>query len=258
VIAENPVDVLFFENVIQALGAHLYVCQNATALAWNYTDLLIQQLHSLQQYPRSYVSIQVNNSINDSYPSIIRTGVGDITLIGQFVQWNGHEGRLDTWRPPDSTCNLFNATEGLFFHPNLREGENLTAFVADIQRSVDLVYVGKVTHLGVEAFRYELANHTFYNASQYPDNACWGPYEEGAKTPQGLFYIGAAQYPEIPLYASNPHFYGGDPSLLDCVEGLHPSRERIVKVDIEPTTGAGIQFQQNLQLNIKVTKYNIT
>ena len=257
-VADNAANVAFFENIIQQAGAHLYVCQNATALAWNYTDLLIQTLHLYQQYPRSYVNIQVNNSINDSYPSIIRTGVGDVTLTGQFVQWNGDEGRLNTWRPPDSACNMLNGTEGIFFHSNLKEGENLVAFVDDIQRSVDLVYVGKVHHLGVEAFQYELANHTFYNASQYPDNICWGPYQSGAKTPQGLFYLGPTQYPEVPLYASYPHFYGGDPSLLDCVEGLHPTRERIVKIAVEPITGAGIQFQKNLQLSIKVTKYNIT
>ena len=247
----------FFEYAIQYLDAHLYVCQNASALAWNYTDSLIQLFYDAQQLPNPYINIQVNNSINDSYPSIIRTGVGDITLIGQFVQWNGHEGRLDTWKPPDSTCNLFNATEGIFFHPYLKEGENLTAFIDDAQRLVDLVYMGKVNRLGVEAFQYELANHIFLNASQYPDNACWGPYEEGAKTPRGLFYVGATQYPEIPLYASYPHFYGGDPSLLECVDGLHPSRERIAKVDVEPTTGAGIQFQKNLQLNVMVTKHDI-
>ena len=250
----------YFEHVIvRETDAHLWVCQPATDLAWNYTDKLIQKLHGMHKYPRNVVNIQANNSINDSSPSIIRTGVDDINLIGQFIQWDGHEGRLDTWKPPDSACNMFNGTEGLFFHPNLKEGENLQAFVDDIQRSVDLVYVGKVNHLGVEAFRYELANHTFYNATQYPDNACWGPYEPGAKTPQGLFYIGPTQYPEIPVYGSNPHFYGGDPSLLDCVEGLNPANasDKVVKIDVEPVTGANIQLQKSLQLNVKITKYSI-
>ena len=248
-----------FEDIIVPTSkAHLYVCQPATALAWNYTDPLIQKLHSYHKYPRTFVNIQVNNSINDSYPSIIRTGVDDINLIGQFIQWNGIEGRLKTWRPEDSPCNMLNGTEGLFFHPNLKEGENLQAFVDDIQRSVELVYVGKVKHLGVEAFRYELANHTFYNASQYPDNACWGPYD-GSKTPQGLFYIGPTQYPEIPVYASNPYFYRGDPSLFDCIEGLDPANtsDNIVKIDVEPVTGANIQLEKAIQLNVKITKYKI-
>ena len=246
-----------FEALVSLSGAHLYVCQHARNLAWNYTDPFIKELHKFKQYPRTFVNIQVNNSINDSYPSIIRTGVDDINLLGQFVQWNGHEGRLNTWTPLDSTCNMINGTEGLFFHPNLKEGENLTAFVDDIQRSVDLVYVGKVKHLGMEAFRYELANHTFYNVSQYPDNVCWGP---GVKTPQGLFYLGPTQYPQIPVFGSNPHFYGGDPSLLDCVEGLDPANasDKVVKIDVEPVTGANIQLQKSLQLNVKVTKYDIT
>ena len=240
------------------LGTHLYVCQNASALAWNYTDSFIQTLHTFQQYPLDYVAFQVNNSINDSRPSVIRTGVDNINLIGQFIQWNGHEGRLNTWRPPDSPCNMFNGTEGLFFHPFLKEGDNLQVFKDDIQRSVDLVYVGKVNHLGVEAFRYELANHTFLNVSQYPDNACWGPYEPaGVKTPQGLFYLGPTHSPEFPVYASYPHFYGGDPRLLDCVDGLEPTKDKIVNIDVEPISGAGIQFQINMQLNIEVTKYNM-
>ena len=257
----DKIEKKFFEGIILISRAHLYVCKPATELAWQYTDNLIKDLHAAHKYPHEFVNIQVNNSINDSYPSIIRTGVDNINLIGQFVQWDGHEGRLNTWRPPDSPCNMLNGTEGLFFHPNLKEGENLQAFVDDIQRSVDLVYVGKVNHLGVEAFRYELANHTFLNASQYPDNACWGPYEPaGVKTPQGLFYIGPTQYPEIPIYGSNPHFYGGDPSLLDCVEGLDPANasDKVVKIDVEPVTGANIQLQKSLQLNVKVTNYDIT
>ena len=249
----------FEDYIVPKSKAHLYVCQPATALAWSYSDALIRELHSFGKYPRTVVNIQVNNSINDSYPSIIRTGVDDVNLIGQFIQWDGLEGRLKTWRPENSPCNMLNGTEGLFFRPNLKEGDNLQAFVDDIQRSVDLVYVGKVNHLGVEAFRYELANHTFYNVSQYPDNACWGPYESGAKTPQGLFYLGPTQYPEIPVYGSNPYFYGGDPSLLDCIEGLDPSNasEKVVKIDVEPITGANIQLQKSLQLNVKVTKYDI-
>ena len=240
------------------IGIHLYVCQPATALAWNYTDILIEGFHLAHQLPNPYVNIQVNNSKEDLKPSIIRTGVDDIDLIGQFTQWDGRKGRLDTWKPQDSACNMLNGTEGLFFHPNLKEGENLQAFADDIQRSVDLVYVGKVNHLGVEAFRYKLADHTFLNVSQYPDNACWGPYEEGAKTPQGLFYIGPSQDPEIPVYGSNPHFYGGDRVLLECVDGLHPENasDKVIKIDVEPVTGANIQLQKSIQLNVKVTKYD--
>lgn len=245
-----------FEGIVKLSKAHLYVCQSATALAWNYTDDLIKDLYAVNKYPRPYVNIQVNNSINDTAPSIIRTGVGNIDLIGEFIQWDGHYKKLGIWRE-DGNCNSIRGTEGLFFHPNLKEGENLTAFVDDVQRSFDLKYVGKVTHLGLEAFQFELANYTFYNLSKYPDNACWGP-EPDKYTPEGLFYLGPTQYPEIPIYGSNPHFYRGDPSLLDCVDGLDPANasDKITKIDVEPITGANIQLEKNLQLNVKVNKYD--
>ena len=233
---------------------HLYVCQNATALAWNYTDSLIQELNKHHKYPRTYVSIQANNSINDTQPSVIRTGIGNITRIGEFVQWDGHKGVLDTWEQ-GSVCDEIRGTEGLFFHPNLEEGENLTSFVDDAQRTFDLMYVGKVNHLGVEAYRYILANHTFYNKEKYPENACWGP---DTPTPNGLIYLGPTQYPTIPVYGSNPHFYDGDPSLVECVEGLNQTdaSDLVTTIDVEPITGANIQLKKNLQLNVKIHRYN--
>lgn len=244
-----------FEGLVKLSGAHLYVCQNATPLVWHYTDNLVKDLHALHQYPHEYVNIQVNNSINDTFPSIVRTGVDDINTVGEFIQWDGHK-KLDIWKD-DGNCNSIRGTEGLFFHPNLKEGENLTAFVDDAQRSFDLKYVGKVMHLGLEAFRFELANHTFYNLSEYPDNACWKPDKDNYP-PKGLFYLGATQYPEIPIYGSNPHFYLGDQSLLDCVNGINQSNAsgKVTKIDVEPITGANIQLQENLQLSVKVKKYD--
>ena len=247
---DNSIFRFGYKLFVEEAGAHLYVCHDARSIAWSYTDTLIQHLHDLRQYPREYVNIQVNNSINDSYPSTIRTGVDDINLIGEFVQWDGLS-KLNIW--PGDTANWINGTEGLFFHPNLKEGENLTAFVDDVQRSFDLQYEGKVTHLGLEAFRYGLADHTFYSAFKYPENARWGSWN-----PEGLFYLGPTQYPEVPIFGSNPHFYNGDPGLLDCVQGLSPDKGgNVTKIDVEPTTGANIQFQKTLQLNVRVNKSKI-
>ena len=170
--------------------------------------------------------------------------------------WDGRKkDELKVWEY-GSVCDKIRGTEGLFFRPNLKEGENLVAFVDDVQRSFDLQYVGKVNHLGLNAFRYVLANYTFYNASVHPPNSCWGLGED-VYPPEGLFYLGPTQNPVIPIYGSNPHFYDADPSLLDCVEGLNPANASndITMIDVEPITGANIQLQKNLQLNVKVNKY---
>ena len=61
--------------------AHMYICHKAVDLAWNYTDSLVKELHSLGKYPRTYVNIQVNGSTNDSQISAINTGGVDIKKV---------------------------------------------------------------------------------------------------------------------------------------------------------------------------------
>ncbi len=65
--------------------AKIYICQNATALAWNYTDTLVKDLHGLHKYPRTYVNIQVNGSTNDSAISVINTGVKNISKVCKII-----------------------------------------------------------------------------------------------------------------------------------------------------------------------------
>ena len=242
--------------IFAATGAQLHICQPATALAWNYTDPLVHELHTNGtlillglNYPRDYVSIQANNSMNDSDPSIIRTGVDDINALGQYLQWNGYNGSLDIW--PGETANEINGTEGLFFHPSLKEGEPLQAFKDDVVRTFDLVYSGKVDHLGLEAFRYTLANNTFESAFTNPDNARWGSW-----CPDGLIYLGPTQWPVVPIFGSKPRFLDGDPLLREQFEGV-PEPNRAVDdtlVDVEPITGVLVNLRQQLQVNIQVNR----
>lgn len=42
------------------------------------------------------------------------------------------------------------------------------------------------------------------------------------------------------MFISHPHFYNADPSLVDAVEGLHPSREEhALFLDVHPVWGWG-------------------
>jgi len=108
-------------------NAKLYVCKTARELVWKYSDELIHELHTNWglklynlNYPRDYISIQLNNSVNDTRPSMIYTGVQNITRIGEFAQWDNHSASdLGIW--PGRTANFINGTEGLFFRPNLQE-----------------------------------------------------------------------------------------------------------------------------------------
>ena len=236
--------------IITATSAKLFVCQEAGALAWNYTDSLVQALHLAGKYPSKYVHLQINNFTNDSQPSIIHNGVQNISRNGEFVQWDGLR-KLTTWPNGDETgANDIRGTEGFFFRPNLQEGDGLEVFVDDIQRSIDLVYLGNVKPLGVAGLRYGIDNDTFKSAFSEPKNARWGSW-----CPDGLFYLGPTQLKEIPVFGSKPHFLDGDPMLLESIIGLEPNRsEHDTVIDVEPTTGANLNFRRQLQINVQVNK----
>ena len=244
------------QRILNRADAELYICQPATALAFNYTDELVQELNSNGllnivelNYPRTDVSIQVNNSANNSLPSTINTGVGDINSIGQYVQWQGNAEELMVW-PNGMGANDINGTEGLFFHPFLQEGEEVEIFVDDTFRSFTLVHIDTVNLMGVDAFRFTFVNSTFQSAFTNPENARWGSFN-----PDGLIFLGPTQDPVIPVFGSKPHFLDGDPILLEKVNGLNPNRELHESfLDVEPITGANVQVQIQIQINVQVNQ----
>ena len=236
------------KSIIFSTRAKLYVCEKANDLAWGYSDPFIDAIRLIGLYPLPKVSIQVNNSIDDTNTSVINTGKPDITQVGQFIRWN-NKSRLDIWQE-GSEANEIRGTEGLFFKPNLQEGEKLTAFVDDIMRSFDLQFEGRVDRLGLTAFRYGIDNSTFKSAFNEPKNAQYFSW-----CPDGMFYLGPTQAVEVPVFGSKPHFLDGDPLLLESVRGLNPNRaEHDTVIDVEPTTGANVNFQRKLQVVVQVNK----
>ena len=247
------------QQILVDTNAKPYVCQPATALAFNYSDELVQRLNSdlvLRQlnlsYPRNTVSIQFNNSANNSLPSTINTGAKDINSIGQYVQWQGNVERLMVW-PNGMGANDINGTEGFFYHPFLQEGEEIEIFVDDIYRSLRLKHVDTVNLMGIEAFRFTFVNSTFQSAFTNPENARWGSFN-----PDGLFYLGPTQDPVVPVFGSKPHFLDGDPILLEKVDGLSPNREfHESYLDIQPSIGTNVQVGIKLQVNAQVNQSTV-
>ena len=247
---------LVLNTIFGATGARLYTCQQATPLVWNYTDPLVQSLNSNiilrgvgLNYPRTFVNIQFNNSINDSFPSTIYTGVINSQKVGQFVQWKGNVGSVNIW-PNGMGANDVNGTEGLLFHSFLNDSETLEVFSDDAFRTIRLVHTDNVELSGIRAFRYEVDNSTFESAFTNPENIRWGSWN-----PDGLFYLGPTQDPEVPVYASKPHFLDGDPILREKVEGLNPDRNlHETALHVDPITGANVQFNIKIQINAQVNQ----
>lgn len=60
---------------------------------------------------------------------------------------------------------------------------------------------------------------------------------------------------DAPLYASFPHFYKADPSLLDKVDGLNPQQELHGSyLKIQPKLGVPLEALIRLQVNLKVER----
>lgn len=247
------------QQIINDAGAQIYVCQLATDLAFHYSDELVQRLNSdlvlkafNLSYPRNYVSIQLNNSVDNSLPSTINTGANDVNSIGQYVQWHGNVKELMVW-PNGMGANDINGTEGFFFHPFLQEGEEIEVFVDDIYRSLRLKHIDIVDLMGIEAFRFTLVDSTFQSAFTNPENARWGSWN-----PDGLFYLGSTQDPAVPVFCSKPHFLDGDPMLLEKVDGLRPNRELLESyLDVQPSIGANVQVGIKLQVNVQVNQSTV-
>ena len=240
-------------SIILETNSSLHKSLTVRQLIWGYEDLFIKELKKLYLFPREQnFSVFVNDTSRDQLVSIVNSGVCESRAVGQFLQWDG-ERHLDIWG--DRYANMVNGTEGFFFHPFLNSNDRVTFFVDDAIRSIDLVYQNSHReHGGIDTLRYGLSAEFLLNTSSYPPNARW--YQSCAR---GLFYVGNSSImPDVPAYASKPHFLDGDPALLLNVSGLSPVRDlHDLFVDIEPTTGVTVAVHNRVQINFKLQRAEI-
>lgn len=241
------------DALIPGTNSSLHKVLTVRQLIWGYEDEFIKELKKLYVFPKNKnFSIQINDNPRDQNPSIVRTGVCESRELGQFVQWDGMRS-VGIWG--DRYADMINGTEGFFFHPFLTSGDRVTFYVDDAMRSIDLVYQHSHTeHSGMDTFRFGLSKEFLLNASTYPPNARWYQY-----CPEGLFYVGnSSVMPDVPAYASKPHFLDADASLLANVSGLSPDSSRHeLFVDIEPTTGTTVAVHNRVQINYRLERAEI-
>ncbi len=61
----------------------------------------------------------------------VYTGVGNVSRVGQFIEWNGHTN-ISGWGTP--LAREIRGTGGFLFHPGVSREENLTAFISELYR----------------------------------------------------------------------------------------------------------------------------
>ncbi|XP_075148935.1 scavenger receptor class B member 1 [Haematobia irritans] len=173
--------------------------------------------------------------------------------------WNGGKSiKFWTKRGANITnCNsIHGAYDGTLFPRTITPGETFRIYRKAFCRTLPVVYShpGKIN--GFDAYHFKLDEHAFDSNWTDSNSSCFCTNKKCLK--KGLGNITPCYY-NIPLAISFPHFYNGDPTLLDGFEGLSPNEEKHgSQVAIQPQLGIPMKIAMRFQINLLVddVKFN--
>jgi len=228
-------------------------------ITWGYkhplVDLANQILPPDQKLPEKYGYFYGKNGSSDGEFSVL-TGSQDVSSLGSILSFN-NKTRLTAWgnSSDGAECNAIHGTDGSVFPPFVTKNQTFHIFQKDMCRSLPLQYSETVYHHDLETFRFTPAHSAFTSS----DSSCFCPKGDGEWcAPEGMFNVTACQG-DAPMLLSWPHFYRGDPALLDQVAGLTPDKEKHeFGIDILPQLGVGLRAAIRLQINIFIQKEGVS
>jgi len=220
-------------------------------VTWGYNHSLVSLANLVlpedQQLPELYGYFYGKNHTADK-PFRIKTGTNDIHDLGSIVNFD-NKTRLDTWfddTNEEGVCNNIHGTDGSLYPPFVKKDQVFHIFNKDMCRSLPIEYSESVTHFEMETYRFVPGKKAFSS----DDNSCFCPSGMSSCAPEGMFNVSAC-HGGSPMLLSWPHFYNGDPDLLQNIEGLSPDKDKHeFQVDILPLLGVGLRAAIRLQINI--------
>ncbi|ODN02981.1 Protein croquemort [Orchesella cincta] len=175
------------------------------------------------------------------------TGVSDISKFGKIGEWN----YMNHTHFYDSYCGKVNGSAGEFFNP-YQDKSPISLFSSDVCRTLTLSYKEPTVMDGISGSRYWGDDTMFDNKTTKPDNWCFCP--SGDCPPNGAIDVSSCKF-GAPAFISFPHFFHGDPSYREAVDGMHPNPSfHQLFIDIEPRSGIPLQVSAALQINILVER----
>ncbi|XP_045466112.1 scavenger receptor class B member 1-like [Harmonia axyridis] len=185
----------------------------------------------------------------------VHTGQGDIDQIGKIISINGKD-RSTFWSTEE--CNSFlDSTDGTLFSPKaVSQKKPLKVFQKDMSRNVDLVFKKESTVLDgdIPSYTYEIPDNIFDSPDYYPQNQCYCEMDGGTCPPHGLFNTTLAAM-GVPIFASHPHFYRGDPKLTEGITGLNPNGSlHGSSFELHPSMGFPMSGSTKFQFNTQILK----
>ncbi|CAD6995134.1 unnamed protein product [Ceratitis capitata] len=174
--------------------------------------------------------------------------------------WNGKTGfRNWDYREDSNTsrtpCNTLRGTyDGTLFPRNIHKGETFRVYRKAFCRSLPIQYSHPETVNGFKGYKFKLKENAFDSDLGDAETSCYCKNKRCLK--KGLGNIAPCYY-NIPLAVSFPHFFNGDPTLLETIEGLKPDKERHgTDIIIQPQLGIPMRVRSRFQINLLMGDVN--
>ncbi|KAK9293680.1 hypothetical protein QLX08_011426 [Tetragonisca angustula] len=225
---------------------------------WGYEDELFEMakrfLPLKQSLPYDKFGILAFRNGLNADRITMHTGTDDLGLIQRI---NGHDS-YRIWG--DEKCDRIYGTDGSMFPPNWNQQQpNATIYVyaKEFCRQLPFRYERRSFSNGIPTLRYKLPSNVFTPTRN--KDSCFCPKESYDSVtricpPAGTFNISACKF-GLPLIVSFPHFYSGDESLFQKIEGLTPAQDRHESyVDVHTHLGVTVATRMRFQLNLEVRK----
>ena len=252
-----------FSIIFERFKEEFFKVTTVNEMLWGYRDPVFEFFAELKRkFHLSFLPdidpifrMMNNNTLDDV--ATVYTGMSDISRVGD---WNMWKGKPDVGLWNSSWANIFNGSDGMQFPPQTRKDDTLYSFCVQLCRSMQLVYDSQTAVHDVDTMRFTYPAELWQNTSVNPANQGFCP---NGCFPSGILDASVCKDTPVAvpaIVASEPHFYQGDPALVDNVGGLRPNkREHATFFDIEPNFGLPLQLNVRLQLNvnIKPTKHLI-
>ncbi|XP_075731602.1 protein croquemort-like isoform X2 [Rhipicephalus microplus] len=172
----------------------------------------------------------------------IFTGANGMDNYGEVDKFNG----LNQTTAYHGYCNMINGTVGDMWPPlALESRDNITLFVSDFCRSIQMDFLGDVETRGVKLRRYFASPRMFNYSSKesrcFCDDTC---------LPSGAINISACAQGS-PVIITAPHYLHAHPIYQQGVKGIMPDpKQHQMYLDIEPKMGITVNAAAKFQVNV--------
>ncbi|XP_075545745.1 protein croquemort-like isoform X2 [Dermacentor variabilis] len=172
----------------------------------------------------------------------IFTGAKGMDNYGAMDKFNGRD-ETSAYR---GYCNMVNGTVGDMWPPvALENKDNITLFVSDFCRSIDMEFLGDVETRGVKLRRYYASPRMFNYSSQESHCFC-----DSTCLPNGALNVSAC-VKGAPVIISFPHYLYAHPIYQMRLEGIKPDpKKHQMYLDIEPKMGITVNAVAKFQVNV--------